>query len=492
MKAAHSKVNPMTPLQAMAHQLARDYGVSPVVTTLTSLAALSAALGKSCRIEPYPGSSPIPTTLNLALVTNNHPFMGEMVMEAFGPLLELQREGLERQDAKWLKKEESRLTAARQSYLASSDYPDPGHLQFFDEPLMELRHSRQPFFLLDPSPDEIHDALNESHDESLAALVVKPEKVAAIIQEWDSKDGERERALVARGWRGQSTVHRHQGRVEMELVQPCLSVALAGRKQDIHRLITLPNLVASGVAGTFLMARVDGSSSEGALTLTSEHDAHRGWQDLLAAAFHRKRSREILTLRLSSRARRIFDCFRDKVWNRDMADGQRLLAAAWPEQTLRVAGLLHLSTGTSVAVIGRESVIAAVRLAMDCIRQQTALLQVAAEPGPVERFVEHCVVPNPDAELTVADAFNSFTAFCRTNGLPVPLRKDFTPRFTAILRVQLHRCQRGDIPGLNGKAQNGWRGVSICIPESETEPASQPATRPELPVSPEPPQFYDL
>jgi hypothetical protein len=340
---------------------------------------------------------------------------------------------------------------------------------------MELQHSRQPFLLLDPSPDEIHDALSESQDESLAALVVNPEKVAALIQGWDSKDGERERALVARGWRGQSTVHRHQGRVEMELAQPCLSVALAARKQDVHRLITLPNLVASGVAGTFLIAGVDGSSSEDAVALSSGDDAHRGWHDLLAAAFHRKRSREILTLRLSSRARRIFDCFRDKVWHRDMADGQRLLAAAWPEQTLRLAGLLHLAAGTSVAVIGRESIIAAVRLVMDSIRQQTALLQVAAEPGPVERFVEHCVVPNPDADLTAAEAFDSFTVFCQAQGFQAVLRKDFNPQFTAIMRGRLLICRRHDIPGVNGTLQKGWRGLSLRNAQPDCEPVSPKA-----------------
>lgn len=155
-------------------------------------------------------------------------------------------------------------------------------------------------------------------------LSVQPEKVAALIQEWDSKDGEAERVLVSRGWRGQSTVHRQQGRVAIELAQPCLSLALAGGKQDLHRLLTLPNLVTAGVAGTFLIAGMEKPSSADAVTLTSGNNAGQRWQALLSAAFHRRRNGEPLTLRLSSRARRIFERFRDKAWTRDMVEGQQL------------------------------------------------------------------------------------------------------------------------------------------------------------------------
>jgi hypothetical protein len=76
-------------------------------------------------------------------------------------------------------------------------------------------------------------------------------------------------------------------------------------------------------------------------------------------------------------------------------------------------------------------------------------------------FVNECLVKDENNRLTQDDCFEYYLEFCK--------KREWTPfaRTTAnsIIENQIMRqfavSQRNDIPGLNGKAQRGWKGVKV-------------------------------
>lgn len=84
------------------------------------------------------------------------------------------------------------------------------------------------------------------------------------------------------------------------------------------------------------------------------------------------------------------------------------------------------------------------------------------EPLP-KLFVFQALAPHPDAAVTVTDCFQQYRQFCRSKGLNALERAEFKTIVAEVIREEFDLKLRHDVPGLNGKAQEGWKGLNLRL-----------------------------
>jgi hypothetical protein len=88
------------------------------------------------------------------------------------------------------------------------------------------------------------------------------------------------------------------------------------------------------------------------------------------------------------------------------------------------------------------------------------ILDPSQEPLP-KVFVFHALAPEPGAAVTVTDCFQQYRQFCRSKGLNALERAEFKTIVAEVIREEFDLKLRHDVPGLNGKAQEGWKGLNL-------------------------------
>ena len=74
-------------------------------------------------------------------------------------------------------------------------------------------------------------------------------------------------------------------------------------------------------------------------------------------------------------------------------------------------------------------------------------------------FVKKGIVRNPEAKLTVPDAFHHYFRFCKEQGVSPLTRQEFKSLVAEVIREEFRICLRHDIPTDSGKQGHGWIGI---------------------------------
>ena len=81
------------------------------------------------------------------------------------------------------------------------------------------------------------------------------------------------------------------------------------------------------------------------------------------------------------------------------------------------------------------------------------------EEPSYEQFVKKAIVREPEAKLTVGDAFHRYYQFCRDNQMKPLTRSEFKQLVAEVIREQFKLGLRHDVPGEGGKHNHGWYGI---------------------------------
>jgi len=84
----------------------------------------------------------------------------------------------------------------------------------------------------------------------------------------------------------------------------------------------------------------------------------------------------------------------------------------------------------------------------------------ASEPS-YQQFVKRSIVREPEAKLTVGDAFHRYYQFCKDNAMKPLTRQDFKHLIAEVLREEFRIGLRHDVPTSTGKQGHGWYGVRL-------------------------------
>ena len=90
------------------------------------------------------------------------------------------------------------------------------------------------------------------------------------------------------------------------------------------------------------------------------------------------------------------------------------------------------------------------------VRDRTLL-----ESDSPRQFVRHCLHKVENASLTQEDCFGSYVKYCQTLGWTPFARTSANSIIENLIMREYAISQRNDIPGSNGKAQRGWKGVKV-------------------------------
>jgi hypothetical protein len=78
-----------------------------------------------------------------------------------------------------------------------------------------------------------------------------------------------------------------------------------------------------------------------------------------------------------------------------------------------------------------------------------------------EVFVRKAIVREPEAKLTVGDAFHRYYQFCKDNAMTPLTRSDFKELVAEVIREQYGLGIRHDVVDERGKQGHGWLGVRL-------------------------------
>jgi hypothetical protein len=84
------------------------------------------------------------------------------------------------------------------------------------------------------------------------------------------------------------------------------------------------------------------------------------------------------------------------------------------------------------------------------------------KPPSYQQFVQKALAPNPEATLSIQDAFDYFREFCEQNQLSLVSRAEFKERVAESIREEFDLGIRHDVLNAIGKKSHGWRGIS-CL-----------------------------
>ena len=91
-----------------------------------------------------------------------------------------------------------------------------------------------------------------------------------------------------------------------------------------------------------------------------------------------------------------------------------------------------------------------------------AYIDPQTEPS-YKQFVKKAIVRQPEAKLTVSDAFGCYHRFCNDNSMPALTRTEFKDLVSGIIRDQFDVGLRHDILGDGGKQTHGWDGLACPL-----------------------------
>jgi hypothetical protein len=85
----------------------------------------------------------------------------------------------------------------------------------------------------------------------------------------------------------------------------------------------------------------------------------------------------------------------------------------------------------------------------------------ATEEPSYQQFVNRAIVREPEAKLTVGDAFHRYYQFCKSNAMTPLTRSEFKNLVAEVIREQYGLGIRHDVPDERGKQGHGWMGLRL-------------------------------
>jgi hypothetical protein len=82
------------------------------------------------------------------------------------------------------------------------------------------------------------------------------------------------------------------------------------------------------------------------------------------------------------------------------------------------------------------------------------------EPG-YRQFVKKTIVREPEATVTLQDAFHRYYRFCREQQMQPLTRQEFKGLIAEVIREEFNLGLRHDVPGGDGKQRHGWFGLRL-------------------------------
>ena len=77
-------------------------------------------------------------------------------------------------------------------------------------------------------------------------------------------------------------------------------------------------------------------------------------------------------------------------------------------------------------------------------------------------FVRACLVKKRDGELGVVDLYGHYQDWCRLNHVRPFASRPFTATAKEEIEITWGLKLRHDLPGENGKAKRGWKGLALA------------------------------
>ena len=82
------------------------------------------------------------------------------------------------------------------------------------------------------------------------------------------------------------------------------------------------------------------------------------------------------------------------------------------------------------------------------------------EKPSYQLFVKRTIVKEPQAKITVGDAFHRYYQFCRDNQMQPLTRPEFKDSVAEVIREEFNLGLRHDVLDERGKQQHGWVGIN--------------------------------
>ena len=83
----------------------------------------------------------------------------------------------------------------------------------------------------------------------------------------------------------------------------------------------------------------------------------------------------------------------------------------------------------------------------------------ATDKPSYELFAEKALIRQSDSAITVTEAFHRYFQFCKSFGFSPLTRSEFRSMISSVIREEFQLGLRKDVPGSNGRAQDGWIGI---------------------------------
>ena len=83
------------------------------------------------------------------------------------------------------------------------------------------------------------------------------------------------------------------------------------------------------------------------------------------------------------------------------------------------------------------------------------------EEPSYRQFVKRAIIREPEATVTLQDAFHRYFQFCRNNQMHPLTRQEFKGLVAEVIREEFNLGLRHDVPGEGGKQRHGWFGVRL-------------------------------
>ncbi|MEI7987385.1 MAG: hypothetical protein WCI55_17335 [Armatimonadota bacterium] len=80
------------------------------------------------------------------------------------------------------------------------------------------------------------------------------------------------------------------------------------------------------------------------------------------------------------------------------------------------------------------------------------------------QFVQKSIVKDPDAKLTIGDAFHSYWKWCKTEKQKPLTRQEFKHLVAEVIREEFRIGLRHDVLNDEGRQNHGWLGIDCRLP----------------------------
>jgi hypothetical protein len=93
---------------------------------------------------------------------------------------------------------------------------------------------------------------------------------------------------------------------------------------------------------------------------------------------------------------------------------------------------------------------------------RSKVVEPSTEPAHVQ-FVKKAIIRQPEAKLTLSDAFSRYYQFCENSGEQPLTRAEFKALMVEAIREAFSLGLRHDVRDSSGKANHGWVGIDCCL-----------------------------